>query len=221
MAAWLFVLTGAAFVIYPAARPFAPGGAADGTAEFASNWWLVAHLSAVVGFIAFVGALFALRELLRETEGARAAAGALVSTWLGVGLTLPYYGAETFALHTLGRSTLNDRTALDLAEQIRMGGTAATTFAAGLALIGIGAVVAAVAIAKSRLFERWAGIPMALGFVLLIPQFYVAAPLRIAHGVLVGLGCVLVAVALLRERRAPGVRRSPPVQSPRSTMTGA
>ncbi|HZD87038.1 MAG TPA: hypothetical protein VE088_03425 [Gaiellaceae bacterium] len=31
---------------------------------------------------------------------------ALVLTWLGVGLTIPYYGAEAFGLHAVGQRAL-------------------------------------------------------------------------------------------------------------------
>ncbi|MFC9550585.1 hypothetical protein ACFTWF_07005 [Rhodococcus sp. NPDC056960] len=205
----LFALAGVLFVVYPAVRPYAPNGAADGAAEFASPWWLVAHLSAVGGFIAFGLALVALGSILKRTPGARAAVAAVVASWVGIGLTLPYYGAETFALHALGGSGLDEDAVATLAESVRMGSAQAFLFAAGLLLLAVGAVAAAVAVARSGLFARWAGIPMALGFALFIPQFYVDAPLRIAHGMLIGIGCAVVALGVLRA------------QSPRSTKTGA
>ncbi|MFC0449082.1 hypothetical protein [Rhodococcus jostii] len=208
-AAALFALAGALFVVYPVARPYAAGGAPDGGAEFASPWWLVAHLSAVGGFIAFGLALVALSGRLRGTGGERAAVVAVATSWIGIGLTLPYYGAETFALHALGGSGLDEDAVTTLAESVRMGAAQATLFAAGLLLLAAGACAAAVAITRSGLFARWAGIPMALGFALFIPQFYVDAPLRIAHGVLIGSGCAVVALGVLRS------------QSPRSTTTGA
>ncbi|WP_370182727.1 hypothetical protein [Rhodococcus wratislaviensis] len=64
-AAVLFAVAGALFVVYPVVRPYAAGGAPDGRAEFASPWWLVAHLAAVGGFIAFGLALVALSGLLK------------------------------------------------------------------------------------------------------------------------------------------------------------
>ena len=213
-AAALFALAGVLFVVYPVVRPYAAGGAPDGLAEFASPSWLVAHLAAVGGFIAFGLALVALGGLLKGTGGERAAVVAVAASWIGTGLTLPYYGAETFALHALGGSGLggsglDELAVTNLAESVRMGAAQATLFAAGLLLVAVGASAAAVAIARSRLLAGWAGIPMAVGFALFIPQFYVDAPLRIGHGALIGFGCAVVALGVLRS------------QSPRSTMTGA
>ncbi|MDI9953678.1 MULTISPECIES: hypothetical protein [Rhodococcus] len=208
-AAALFALAGVLFVVYPLVRPYAAGGAPDGRAEFASPSWLVAHLAAVGGFIAFGLALVALSGLLKGTGGERAAVVAVAASWIGTGLTLPYYGAETFALHALGGSDLDENAVTTLTESVRMGAAQATLFATGLLLVAVGAAAAAVAIARSRLLAGWAGIPMAVGFALFIPQFYVDAPLRIGHGVLIGFGCAVVALGVLRS------------QSPRSTMTGA
>ena len=208
-AAALFALAGVLFVVYPVVRPYAAGGAPDGRAEFASPSWLVAHLAAVGGFIAFGLALVALSGLLKGTGGERAAVVAVAASWIGTGLTLPYYGAETFALHALGGSDLDENAVTTLTESVRMGAAQATLFATGLLLVAVGAAAAAVAIARSRLLAGWAGIPMAVGFALFIPQFYVDAPLRIGHGVLIGFGCAVVALGVLRS------------QSPRSTMTGA
>lgn len=208
-AAALFALVGVLFVVYPLVRPYAAGGAPDGRAEFASPSWLVAHLAAVGGFIAFGLALVALSGLLKGTGGERAAVVAVATSWIGTGLTLPYYGAETFALHALGGSDLDENAVTTLTESVRMGLAQATLFATGLLLVAVGAAAAAVAIARSRLLAGWAGIPMAVGFALFIPQFYVDAPLRIGHGVFIGFGCAVVALGVLRS------------QSPRSTMTGA
>ena len=208
-AAALFALAGVLFVVYPLVRPYAAGGAPDGRAEFASPSWLVAHLAAVGGFIAFGLALVALGGLLKRTGGERAAVVAVAASWIGTGLTLPYYGAETFALHALGGSDLDENAVTTLTESVRMGAAQATLFATGLLLVAVGAAAAAVAIARSRLLAGWAGIPMAVGFALFIPQFYVDAPLRIGHGVLIGFGCAVMALGVLRS------------QSPRSTMTGA
>lgn len=212
VAAALLALTGVLFALYPAVRPYRDGGGEDGTAELASGWWVVAHLCAVVGFITFALALQALRTVLRGTAGDRPMLIAGVVTWLGVGLTLPYYGAETFALHALGvRGTTDSGLAvLALTEDIRMGSPQVAMFGAGLLLLGIGAVFAAVALARSM--PRRVGLPMALGFATFIPQFFLAAGLRMAHGALIAIGCLWIAVELLRNR---------PAYSARSTTTGA
>ncbi|NEB06440.1 hypothetical protein G3I78_46570, partial [Streptomyces sp. SID13726] len=47
----------------------------------------------------------------------------------------------------------------------------------------------------------WLTLPFALGLVLLLPQFWGDPGLRVAHGVLLGAGCALLAVVALREPR--------------------
>jgi hypothetical protein len=59
-------------------------------------------------------------------------------------------------------------------------------------------VFAAVAVWRSKVLARWAAVPLAVAFVLFLPQFYAAPSLRIAHGVLVGIACVTLAVQLRR-----------------------
>ncbi|MFD0867123.1 hypothetical protein ACFQ06_15085, partial [Tessaracoccus lubricantis] len=46
---------------------------------------------------------------------------------------------------------------------------------------------------------RWAGIPLALGLVGYLPQFFLPAEGRIAHGVLMLVGAVVLALAWRRE----------------------
>lgn len=206
----LLVLAGLLFAIYPVVRPYAPGGGDDTAAQFASPWWLVAHLAAVAGFIALVAALVGLGRVLAGSHGGRIAGAGAATAGLGVGLTLPYYGSEALALHAIGvESTsgaspaLSPAAVLELAERIRMNGTAVTIFGAGLLLLGIGVVLVAVGFARSRPARWWAAVPMALGFALFIPQFWAPAWVRIGHGLLITLGCLLLAGVL----RA-GARRS-------------
>jgi hypothetical protein len=46
---------------------------------------------------------------------------------------------------------------------------------------------------------RWTGLPFALAFALYLPQFFGPPALRIAHGVLVAAGCLLLAIAVRRS----------------------
>ena len=52
---------------------------------------------------------------------------------------------------------------------------------------------------------RWGGTAFAAGFALYLPQFFAAPELRIAHGVLVAAGCVLLAAAVTAYA-PPGTR---------------
>ena len=188
-----FAAAGLLFLAYPVLRPYS-GGPEDGAAEFASGLWVVAHLSAVLGFILLPLGLMALR----------AGRGTFLAMWFGVGLTLPYYGAEVFGLNAIGLRSVQDHNPalVDLAQVIRYTPTAVTSFGLGLLLIGLGAVLTAVHVWRSE-SPRWSGVPFALGFALFIPQFFTTPPIRMAHGLLVAVGCVLLAVVLWR-RDLPG-----------------
>jgi hypothetical protein len=198
-----FAATGAAFLIYPLVRPWHDETTLAGATGMTSPSWVVAHLSAVAGFIALTLSLLAVRALLRGTRGSGASLTALLLTWLGVGLTLPYYGAEVFGVREAGAQALREHSAtllVQMTDAIRYQPAAITMFAVGLALLGAGAVAAAVAIARSGRWNRWSGAPMALGFALFIPQFFAGETIRVAHGALIAVGCAWVAVALLRGR---------------------
>ena len=69
-------------------------------------------------------------------------------------------------------------------------------FMAGLLVIGAGAIMVAVAVWRSGALARWAGITFALGFAFYIPQFFATQPIRVAHGVLVAVGCLWLASVL-------------------------
>ena len=49
------------------------------------------------------------------------------------------------------------------------------------------------------MLARLSGLAFAAGFVLFLPQFYATPTLRIAHGVLVAVGCVVLAVEMRRS----------------------
>ena len=87
---------------------------------------------------------------------------------------------------------------LDLVNAIRFGAVAAATFAIGLLLLGVGGVLLAISIWRGDLLPRISGVPLAIALLLLIPQFYLPAWIRIAHGVLVALALVWLAITLWR-----------------------
>ena len=187
------------FVLYPALRPYGdaePGMA--GALSFAAPEWPLSHFAAVLGFILLPVGLLALRTRI---AGATATA-AVAATWLGVGLVLPYYGAEAYALHAVGEQIVatGDLGLLGLIDAIRNGALQITTFGVGLVLLAIGPVLAGVAVWRSGVLARWSAVPFAAGFALFLPQFYGPPAVRIAHGVLVGIGCAVLAIELARKR---------------------
>lgn len=188
-----FAFAGVMFLLYPALRPWHDESTVAGAREsMSSNGWVAAHFFAMLGFIAVPLGLFALHAVLTS----RSSLLALVTAWVGAGLTLPYYGAEDFGLHALARSRTPDL--LDVVERVRYQPVAITTFGIGLALLAMSGVLAAVAIWRAGVLQPASGILFAVGFALFIPQFSLPAAGRIAHGVLVLAGCLWLAVALWR-----------------------
>jgi hypothetical protein len=213
LGALALALSGLLFLLYPAVRPWHDESTLGGAlASMSSSAWVAAHFFAILGLILMPLGMLALCALSARGRGARMTLAATVIMWVGAGLTLPYYGAEDFALHAIA-SQVRSGSSLDLlglVDAIRFGGVAATTFAAGLVLLGLGGVLAAIAIWRSAILPRFSGVPLAIGLVLLIPQFYLPGWARIVHGVLVAIGLVWLAVALwISTRRGTSQFRSP------------
>jgi hypothetical protein len=135
---------------------------------------------------------------------------ALSLSWVGVGLTLPYYGAEAFGLHAVGQRTLTLGGAgllKPLTHAIRW--EAGIYFIiAGLLLLALGVVIAAVAVWRSECLQPWRAVPFACGLVLYIPQFAAPQVVRIAHGALMLAGCWWLAWANARPLAPPRSARA-------------
>ncbi|MEU4384289.1 hypothetical protein [Promicromonospora sp. NPDC023805] len=193
-----FVAAGLAFLLFPLLRPWPDETVA--TAElataFASDRWVVAHLFGILGLALLAPALLGLRAILAQA-GVGAATWALVTTWTGAGLAALYFGAEIFGIRTIAEAALRDGDLGLLAdiEVLRMQPWAVTLFATGLLLLAVAGVLVGVALWRADTRMRWAGIPLAIGLVLVLPQFFGGPELRITHGFLFAAGCVLVAVA--------------------------
>ncbi|MBL0888234.1 hypothetical protein [Myceligenerans indicum] len=200
-----FVAAGLAFLMFPVLRPWPDETTATtGLAlAFASDRWVIAHLSGILGLGLLAPALLGLRTLLAGTAGAAVSTWALVTAWAGAGLSSLYFGAEIFGIRTLAEAALptsDAGTMLTRVEALRTQPWAVTLFGAGLFLLAAAGVLAAAAVMRAGAargsWARWAGLPLALGLFLLLPQFYGGPEIRMAHGVLVAVGCVLLAVAV-------------------------
>lgn len=198
MRAALYLFVGLMFALYPALRPYSDEVGSAGADAFASSSWVLAHTFAMLGFIALgLAVLF----------GGRRSDPAVVTTWIGVGLVLPYYGAETFALHALGvdAAANSNPDLIELADPIRYSPVQSVMFGLGLVSIAVGLVIFA-------LRNRYAMV-LAAGFILFLPQFYAPPALRIAHGLLIAVGAIIAARAVA----GGSVRSAQPI----STITGA
>ena len=202
VAAAALATAGVLFVLYPAIRPFSDETTLAGAAAFASTSWLVAHVLAIFGFILTALGTGGLWLALSETRTERAAFRAAVATAVGVGLTLPFYGAEAFGLHAIGTAALREQSTaiLAISGDVR-GGVGLVVFLVGLTILGLGAIGSAIAVWQSGILAKWSGVPFAVGFALYIPQFFWTQPLRVAHGVLVALGLIWIARELWRATR--------------------
>ncbi len=201
-------LAGLCFVLYPAIRPFSDESSLQGAAAFASSSWVLAHSLAIIGFILLTLGLLGLYLRLRETAVEGNALLALAVTWIGVGFTLPYYGAETFGLHAIGQETIRrtDPTLISLAGSVRYG-EGIGFFGVGLILLAVGTILFAVSVWRSQSLSRWSGIPLAVAFSLFIPQFFTPQPVRVAHGLLIAVACAWLAWSMARSSEAPEGQR--------------
>jgi hypothetical protein len=199
LSALSLAVAGVLFVLYPLIRPFSDEASMRGAEAFDSSAWVVAHVLAMFGFVLLTLGLFGLYTLLPAASRPRTPA--LLLTWTGVGLTLPYYGAEVFGLHAVGQAAVAEQNVslLSIANSIRWE-TGIYFILAGLAALSVGTVLFALAVWRSGTFLRWSAIPMATGFLLYIPQYGTPQPVRIAHGLLITLGCLLLAWSVLRRR---------------------
>ncbi|MFJ2030835.1 hypothetical protein [Streptosporangium sp. NPDC087985] len=199
LSAMSLIGAGVLFLLYPVVRPYSDETTMAGAQAMASSAWMASHLYAMAGFILFTLGLLGLHLVLDQRLTLRAVA----VTWIGAGLTLPYYGAEVFGLNVIAHRAVQaqDTSLLELANEFRFGSAAATMFATGLVLLGVGAVMAAVAVWRSGTLPRWSAIPLAAGFALFIPQFFSTPELRIAHGALITIGGVWLGLAMWRARR--------------------
>jgi hypothetical protein len=192
------------FLLYPTLRPWADESTMEGAvAGMGSMWWTVSHMAAMIGFILVALGLLALHGVVAMTRAARVASAAVVTTWIGAGLTLTYYGAETFGRGAIARH-IEEPADFELLAQVdaeRFGIAAVATFGLGLLLLAVGGVLVAVAVWRSGVLPRSGGVLFGLGYVLFLPQFFTPPAVRIAHGALLALGLVWLSRTLWRAKR--------------------
>lgn len=190
------LVTGALMATYLLIRPYGDQEGQLATAEaLASNAWIAAHVCGLLALASFGGLALRLNDLTRS----RPARVARTTGLAGVTLVLPYYGAESFGLHAIGRESLRgDLSALRLVDQVRDQPVAATMFGLGLVLLAVSGVCVAVAWQRSGLVSGWmagAAWPLGLAVALVLPQFYLPVAGRIGFGVAYAAAAVVLAAA--------------------------
>ncbi len=100
------VAAGVLFVLYPAIRPFSVEKGIGGAKAFASTSWLFAHSLAIIGFVLLAFGLLGITGRLHRSASGQLANRAFLLAGGGIGLTLPFYGAEVFGLHAIGKEAL-------------------------------------------------------------------------------------------------------------------
>jgi hypothetical protein len=200
LAALSLAVSGILFVLYPAIRPFSDESSLQGALAFASPSWVLAHSQAMLAFVLLALGLLGLYLRLQATTVERSAILALVLSWIGVGLTLPYYGAETFGLHAIGQEALkqHNATLLTLVSSIRFE-QGIVFILLGLFLLAAGTILFAIAVWRSRSLPRWSGFPLAVGFALYIPQFFTPPFMRVGHGLFIMIACILLAWSMSKR----------------------
>jgi hypothetical protein len=166
----------------------------------ASAPWLVSHIMGALGFVLLPIGVFGLSIYLRDSPGDRRAAQGLGLIWLGVGLFLPIFGTEAFALRAIGTQALDQSSTdlLVLAHSIRMGPQFGF-LVSGLSLLAAGAALTGVAIWKAGTLPKWSGVLFAIGLVFFFPLF--PQLVRVVDGLLTGIGGVSVALSMLLVAR--------------------
>lgn len=195
------VVAGVLFVLYPVLRPWHDEETVDGAvAAMDSAAWVASHSFAMVGFILVALGLLAVRHVVRHTPAERTAFAAVVTGWIGAGLTLPYYGAETFGLHAIAGAAARGEQIdlLQMVDDVRFGPVAVTMFGVGLLSLAVAGVLAGIAVARSGVLPRSSGVAFAIGLALFLPQFFTPPAVRISHGLVLGIGAAWLAYVVWR-----------------------
>lgn len=191
------IVSGVVLLAYPLLRGHAVEDGRAAAELYARPAWLWAHVLAMLGFVLVSWSFAAV-----DRTAHRAAV-------VGTTLLLPYYGAEAYGLHAIGRRVLETgddailATTTGAADSFRFEPVAMTLFALGWCALLVAAVRLAVLAARSRGTAR-AGLTLtAAALATYLPQFFLPEPGRVAHGAVAATGLVLLALALWRTG-APG-----------------
>ncbi|MFY9714734.1 MAG: hypothetical protein WAK00_14805 [Microbacterium sp.] len=174
---------------------------------FADTRWVIAHLAGAASFVmlAALARVAAVASSAKTGTGrpTRVAGIAQVAMATGAALVLPYYGAETFALHELGRAFLGGAS-LDifgLSTGTRMNPAAIALFGVGLLLIAVAGVCLSLARVRGGT-AWWSAWPLGVLVAFALPQFALPPAGRVAYGVAFLIAAIVFAVSRPAKHRA-------------------
>ncbi|KRF13954.1 hypothetical protein ASG90_14195 [Nocardioides sp. Soil797] len=187
--------SGLAFIAYPALRPWGEETGAAGAATFDSTAWPIAHTLGMVGFVALAFALRSAAADLPWQWSGQPVRRAESRMWVAVALLLPYYGAEAYGLHAVGGYAVQqgDPGVIDVADSFRFAPLPMTVFALGLLTLVLVGGRLAHGMWRTGTLGRTGGLLTGLGLATYLPQFFLGAELRIMHGVVLGVGLLIIA----------------------------
>lgn len=195
------VLSGLAFAAYPLVRPYGPETGIGFATDLASPLWLVAHVLGMVGFAALA---FSLRALVMSGTpwrwGGRPLRMIETRMWLALALLLPYCGAEAYGLNALGRYALDhDVDAGAVAAAFRYAPFELSTFTVGLVLVLLVGVRLVHGTWTAGGATRLGGLLTGVGLATYAPQFFASPEVRMTHGIVLGLGVLVLAWSVARQ----------------------
>jgi hypothetical protein len=201
------------FAVFPLVRPFFRLDVFSSTlADVASGPltsppWVVAHLLLMAAFALLPLGLLALSTALADgPAGHRARRGMTVSI-VGIGFVVPAVGVETYAMPVIGRLYLDGVNGVAPALARIYRGPMTLVMLLGLLLLAFGVVELARATWGSGLLPRWGAVALAAGLALWLPLL--PRPVRIADGLLIGIGGAWLAWGLSRKAGASAAAADP------------
>lgn len=192
LGAAILILAGLCFAVYPPMRGSGSELGIAGAELYARPEWVIAHGLAMIGFVCLAWVLPRLDRL-----AGIAAQAALIGL-------LPYYGAETFALHAIGVHAVasGDAAGVAAADLFRYQPVAMIIFAIGLLLLATAGLRLLIMIRSRPGWARFGLLITGLCLIGYLPQFFFTPAGRILHGVLLGVGLLILGVTVGVARAA-------------------
>ena len=195
------VALGLALLLVPVA--FGIINPASDAQTLTSGLYLLRQVLFLSSFILLIFGFLALYASLRSSRRERLAFVGMIVTLVGIGLFLPAIGFLSLVSPALAQLTLHgQKDAANVVNTVAIT-PGAITLLVGSVLLALGVIIFSIAIWGSNTLPRWAGIPFAVGEVILV--FHGQLPLvgDILAGLLIAIGGVWLAWGIWRQVSVP------------------